>query len=387
MKKEKVTLVFDRKNRLHDEDGMGTVEIFVYLARRERKFITIGKCKRADFDGFCRRFDVQTLVNRCKDVIASLYLQRQAITVENFEAYYYDAEAGNEKKGGSKNLYKGTDQNTDFIEYFKKCLEEEKPDLAAGTYRHKLCTLTALQRYGKIKTFADLTPAKIANFDKWLHDGPRGDVGSYTYHKHLKKVISRLALTDKIPSNPYNVVPIKRGKSKERKPLTENEMVLIRDMQLTGKMNKARDLFVFAAYTGLSYCDEMAFDFKKHAVKEGKMYYIDGNRIKTGSEFYTPILPPAMAVLKKWNYQLPHISNQKVNDYLHLIQAQLGLKKNLTFHIGRHSFATLVLTHEIPMEQLARMLGHKDLKVTQIYAKILNTTIERRAEGLAEDIK
>ena len=177
-----------------------------------------------------------------------------------------------------------------------------------------------------------------------------------------------MALTDKIPSNPYNVVPIKRGKSKERKPLTENEMVLIRDMQLSGKMEKARDLFVFAAYTGLAYCDEMAFDFKKHAVKEGKMYYIDGNRIKTGSEFYTPILPPAMAVLKKWNYKLPHISNQKVNDYLHLIQAQLGLKKNLTFHIGRHSFATLALSHEIPMEQLARMLGHKDLKVTQIYA-------------------
>lgn len=222
--------------------------------------------------------------------------------------------------------------------------------------------------------------------DKWLHDGTRTDVAIYTYHKHIKKVVRQLAMADMIPSNPYGVFRPKRGKSAERKPLTEPEMKEIRDIPLKGKMDKARDLFVFAAYTGLSYCDLMLFDFKEHAVKDGRFYYIDGKRIKTGSEYYTPILPPAMDVLVKWNYKLPRISNQKINDYLHLIQAMLGMRKNLTFHIGRHSFATLALTHKIPMEQLARMLGHKDLKVTQIYGKILTSTIKDSAEGMADEL-
>lgn len=93
-----------------------------------------------------------------------------------------------------------------------------------------------------------------------------------------------------------------------------------------------------------------------------------------------------MAVLKKWNFQLPHLANSNANDYLHLIEEKIGCRKNLTFHIGRHSFATLMLSHEIPMENLARMLGHKDMRVTQIYGKILNSTIEKKTEGLVDNL-
>lgn len=385
MKKENVTILFDRKNRLTDENGLGSVEVFVYIARRERKFITIGKCKRNEFEAFCKRKDVQYIVKRCHEVLAALPLMNLEPTVGNFNTYYYETEEEKEKAtSGPKNLYKGVDQDTDFIAYMQKVVNEEQ--ISKGTRRHKQCTIEALRRFGQIKTFADLTPGKIQLFDKFLRDGTRTDVAIYTYHKHIKKVVRDLALSDKIPSNPYGVFRAKRGVSKERKPLTEQEMKVIRDLPLTGKLAKARDLFVFAAYTGLAYCDEMLFDFKEHAVKDGKFYYIDGKRLKTGSVFYTPILPPAMEVLIRWDYKLPHISNQKVNDYLHLIQAQLGMKKNLTFHIGRHSFATLALTHKIPMEQLARMMGHKDLKVTQIYGKILTSTIKDSAEGMAEEL-
>ena len=65
-----------------------------------------------------------------------------------------------------------------------------------------------------------------------------------------------------------------------------------------------------------------------------------------------------------------------------LIQAQLGIKKNLTFHVARHSFATLALAHDVPIENVARMLGHEDIRTTQIYAKVLRTTIERHATAL-----
>ena len=142
----------------------------------------------------------------------------------------------------------------------------------------------------------------------------------------------------------------------------------MREMKLFHKTAKVRDLFIFSAYTGLAYCDVMAFDFQTMTVKVGDLYFIDGSRIKTGSDYFTPILSPAMAVLKKYNFKLPRISNEKANEYLHLIQARMEMRKNLTFHVARHSFATLALSYDIPIADISKMLGHRDIKVTQIYA-------------------
>lgn len=120
--------------------------------------------------------------------------------------------------------------------------------------------------------------------------------------------------------------------------------------------------------------------------KSGDLYYMDGSRMKTGSNFFTPILQPAMEVLKKYNFVLPKISNQKANDYLHLLESRANINKPLTFHVARHSFATLSLSHDVPIEKVARMLGHQDIKTTQIYAKILKSTIERHSVDLSKAI-
>ena len=73
--------------------------------------------------------------------------------------------------------------------------------------------------------------------------------------------------------------------------------------------------------------------------------------------------------------------------HLHLIQAAMKLNKNLTFHIARHSFATLALAHDVPIENVARMLGHQNIRTTQIYAKVLKSTIERHAVNLQKAIR
>ncbi len=118
-----------------------------------------------------------------------------------------------------------------------------------------------------------------------------------------------------------------------------------------------------------------------------KIYYIDGERLKTGTKFFTPILNPAIKVLKKYDYNLPKITNQKGNEYLHLIQHTMGLRKSLTFHVARHSFATLAISHGVPIEYVARMLGHEDIHTTQIYTKILKTTINQYLILLRKAIK
>lgn len=83
-----------------------------------------------------------------------------------------------------------------------------------------------------------------------------------------------------ISSNPYERVKIKRGRNKEREPLTEDELKALRMANLTGKFDRVRDLFIFSAYTGLSYADAQLFDYKTMTEKQGDMYYIDGERIK-----------------------------------------------------------------------------------------------------------
>ena len=379
MANQKVSVVFDRK-KVAEKRGQGIVEMQVYLSRRERKYIPIGKCSPDELEDYLSSRDVKNEIKRCNDIISAMLLFNDEMTVQQFDGYYLG-----KRKSKSNNLYKGTDQATNFIIYLKESIDKER--FSDGTRKHKICTLEAVKRFGKIRTFADLTPKNILEFDEWLHDGSRTDVSVHTYHKHLRKVTRYLRMADMIPVDPYERVKLSRGKSKERQPLTEDELDKLRAIKLTEPMDHVRDLFIFAAYTGLAYCDVQVFNFDQMTEKIGNIYYIDGERLKTGTKFFTPILTPAMEVLKKYNYNLPKITNQKGNEYLHLIQHAMGLRKSLTFHVARHSFATLAISHGVPIEDVARMLGHEDIRTTQIYAKILKTTINQYSTLLEKVIK
>jgi site-specific recombinase XerD len=379
MASQKVTVVFDRK-KVTEKRGKGIIEMQVYLSRRERKYIPIGKCSLDELEDYLSSRDVKNEIKRCNDIISAMLLFDDEMTVQQFDSYYLG-----KKKSRSSNLYKGTDQTINFIIYMKESIDKEK--FSIGTHKHKICTWEAVKRFGKIKTFADLTPKHILEFDEWLHDGSRTDVSVHTYHKHLRKVTRYLRMADMIPADPYERVKLSRGKSKERQPLTEDELNKLRTIKLSEPMDHVRDLFIFSAYTGLAYCDVQVFNFDQMTEKIGNIYYIDGERLKTGTKFFTPILNPAMEVLKKYDYNLPKITNQKGNEYLHLIQHAMELRKSLTFHVARHSFATLAISHGVPIEDVARMLGHEDIRTTQIYAKILKTTINQYSTKLQNSIK
>ena len=118
------------------------------------------------------------------------------------------------------------------------------------------------------------------------------------------------------------------------------------------------------------------FDFNTMTEERKDYIYIDGSRMKTGSKFFTPILPPAIEVLKKYDYKLPIITNQQINMYSHVIEAQLNIKKPVTCHVARHSFATLMLSYGFSLETIKKMLGHKDIKTTQIYAKLSKEVVD-----------
>ena len=375
MAKQEVVVIYDRK-KVAAKRGKGKVEVRVYISRTERKYISLGDVAPDELENFVSSSKVLAIKKRCEQILAAMSVLDHKLSVEKFDSYYYETE---------DNPFAKSKGSVNFLLYMEQSIKQE--NIREGTRKHKICTLEAIRRFGQIKTTKDLTRENLVAFDQWLRDGTRSDVAINNYHKNFRIYTKRLATENVINIDPYDLVKFKRGKCKEREPLSEAELKKLRTIKLEGKLDKVRDLFVFAAYTGLAYCDVQSFNFDTMTELQGTLYYIDGNRLKTGSKFFTPILKPAMEVLKKYDFKLPRISNQKANDYLHLIQAVMKLNKNLTFHIARHSFATLALAHDVPIENVARMLGHQNIRTTQIYAKVLKSTIERHAVNLQKAIR
>lgn len=385
MDAENVSVIYDRKHTA-DATGFAKVEIRVYFGNGVRKYVTVGNATPGNWRSVAYSDAVVKHVQEFQKIICAMDVMHEEMTKKNFEKHVKELESAKKISIAPKNVYNGVDQNQSFVKYMEQCILQER--IAEGTLKIKMVALNAVKAYGKLNRFCDLTPANILGFDKFIkRGGTLKDSSAYdNYHKKLHQYIRQLFMSDEIPFDPYNRVRIPHGSYAERRPLTEQELKKIRDLDLHDKTEKVRDLFIFASYTGLAYCDTQDFDFKYSAEKVGNMYYIDGRRIKTKSNFFTPILKPAMDVLKKYHYKLPKISDQKANDYLHLIEARLNLNKPLTFHVARHSFATLALSHDVPIENVQRMLGHKDVRVTQIYAKVLKTNVERHASRLNDEL-
>lgn len=382
MKKNYLSVVFDRKKKVK-VTGIGKVEIHVYKGRNQRKYISLRDCNELEWRHFSSSQALKDEVAIYENIVANMIKNGEELTIEMFNTHtgIQFVEEKNEVK--QKRLAK-----TGFIDFLRESIEKEH--MAAGTIRRKKVVLEAVIRYGKIKKFSDLTELNIRNFDEFLRsETERTDVTLNNYHKEMRKYIKLAFQLGYVDKNPYEspLCHFGKGKSKERKPLNEDELVALRKLNLSGKEDRVRDLFVFCAYTGLSYIDSQAFDYENMTETINGKSFINGERIKTGNTFFTPILSPAMQILRKYDFKVPHISNQKANEYLHLVESRMNINKPMTMHVERHSFATLCLTYDVSLDKVQRMMGHSDIKTTQIYAKILKSSIERHSESLSIRIK
>ena len=369
--KKHVRVVYDRK-KVSAKTGTGKIELSIYLQEGERKWITVGKASPSEWMAIAESTTIQAKVTHYEEVIKAMVLLQEDMTIDNFNRH---AELDELNINQGKIMYKGTDLRQPFVDY---CLDHvEKEGLAKNSNKDTKVAFNLVKESGYLKTFADLTKSNIIAFDKWLRkDNNRSDYTIHGYHKKVKKYTKLLFQLEMIAEDPYQYVKFPKGSNKERNPLDESELLKMRKLKCTGHLDRARDLFIFMAYTGLAFCDMELFDFETMTVDRTDYTYIDGERLKTGSNFFTPILPPAMDVLKKYNYKLPLISNQKLNEYCHVIEALCQINKPVTCHIGRHSFATLMINYGFPLESVKKMLGHKDIKTTQIYAKISTKKVE-----------
>ncbi len=383
MKKSMVSVVFDRRKRI-DVTGEGRVEILIYLNRTERKYIGVKNCTLPAWKKFQKSIELKMEMQMYQKILDSMISKGEDLTLTNLNSHLGIESAKSEEAEKKKMLL----SPTGFIDYMREHVSKE--NLAGKSLARKRVTMSAMERFGRLLSFSDLTDKNVKAFDDFLREeAPRSQPTIHAYHKVIKMYTRLAHQLGYIETDPYDspLCHFERGKYKERKPLTEEELLEIRSAKLPQKEGRVRDLFVFCAYTGLSYIDSQVFDFETMTQELNGFTYIDGERVKTGNAFFTPILPPAMDVLKKYKYQLPHITNQKANDYLHLIEDRLKINKPLTTHVARHSFATLCLSYDIPIENVARMMGHSNIRTTQVYARILKKTIERHTEALIAKIQ
>ena len=383
MKKKIVSVIFDRKKRV-PTTGEGKVELCIYFCRTERKYITIHTCSLISWKKYQKSNELKMEVSMYEQIVEKMITDNESLTVENLDRHLGLTTARKEKMEIKNKL----SSPNGFIEFIHDCISKEK--LSPATVTRKRVTIDALLRFGKLNRFIDLTDRNVKAFDDFLRmECPRTSATIHNYHKIVKMYTNLAFQMGLIKTDPYQtpLCHFERGKYKERKPLTEAELLKIRNAKLPPKEARVRDLFIFCAYTGLAYIDSQIFDYFTMTEECNDFTYIDGQRVKTGNTYFTPILPPAMEILKKYNFKLPHISNQKANDNLHLIEDRLNINKPMTTHVARHSFATLCLSYDIPIENVARMMGHSNIRTTQVYARILKSTIERHTEDLVKKIK
>lgn len=182
-------------------------------------------------------------------------------------------------------------------------------------------------------------------------------------------------------------------RSKDRGFLTEEEICRIQTLtDCTPAEEITRDMFLFSVYTGICYIDIGRLTDENISVGMDGKRWITFNRLKTGNRCMVPLLQPSEEVLAKYRQAadylpghplLPIATNQQCNRDLKRIAAKAGIRKAVTFHLARHTFATTVtLSNDIPIETVSSMMGHASISTTQIYAKVVGKKISRDTEAL-----
>ncbi len=376
MKYPRLRFVFDRR-REATSTIPGRIELELTLDYKQKRIATGVKVLPKQWDqasGVIRHPDACTLnmrLNAVRKPVAD-YIARLMIDCTPFSFEEFDLEFRKKKK----------EAPVSFREYVATRIEERN-DIREITRTGHRSLLSALDGFKHIKTMESLTVDIIREFDTWLKGKHYASTTIGKYHKVMKCYINIAKGEGLIDRNPYDSFKVSKGKPKGRRYLTDEELSAVMEMEpFDPTVARARDLFVFQCFTGLAYADLVRFDFNRVEEHNGK-FSIRDVRHKSGEEFYIVLTKPAMEILRKYEFSLPIVSNQKYNATLKAIGAVTG--KYITSHCARHTFATMCLNRGIPIEVVSRMIGHANIKTTQIYAKILDKTIDRAFDILVEN--
>lgn len=214
-----------------------------------------------------------------------------------------------------------------------------------------------------------------------------GNNSAIKYIKNLGKIVRICIGNGLLTVDPYINYKPKTYKV-HRVALNNDELKsIVEKVMSVERLQLVKDIFVFSCYTGLAYVDVRKLKRSEIQIGIDGERWIYTKRQKTDALSRIPILPVALEIMNRYadhpnclsnNCLLPVMSNQKMNAYLKEIADLCGITMSLTFHIARHTFATTVtLNNGVPIESVAKMMGHSNIKTTQIYAKVLDHKISQ----------
>lgn len=243
-----------------------------------------------------------------------------------------------------------------------------------------------------------LTYSFITDFEFYLKSQKKCNHNTTVkYLTNFRKIINICIKNNWLTTDPFLGFKMSK-KEVVRDFLTEEELQILASKDFKNeRLNQVRDIFIFSCFTGLAYIDAKRLKRSDISIGIDNEKWIFTRRKKTDSPTRIPLLPTVLEIMNKYEEHpkcmcngslLPVPSNAKLNAYLKEIADICGINKYLTFHIARHTFATTItLNNGVPIETVSKMLGHKSIKITQIYAKILDRRVSDDMQILRNKFK
>lgn len=319
---------------------------------------------------------------RANKILLKFELMNKTVTVDLFRNAFT-------KPSGTNN----------FEGYFTDQLEKRKHLIANDTYRGYKAVISKVVKFRPNLSLSDIDYKFLSQFENYMlkpvNEKGLGNIPS-TVAKTMKMLRALVLIAIKNSDYLQEAYPFKDYRIKHVDPiLTTRDYLEPQDLfkieallfpgnieKLTIGEVKAVKRFLFACYTGLRFSDVNTLNRKLHIFGKYVLnpetnqmvyrYYIELTMSKTAQPIFIPLIDKALELINETQGDLifEKISNQKINKHLKEINKKAGLNKKLSFHVARHSFATICFLYGIPEKVGQKLLGHKNRKFTEVYTHL-----------------
>lgn len=341
-----------------NKKGLAPIELSI-ICNGERVLINLPyKVSPEEFNRKRRPKEIEDYLNVQRSLISKVMTDMAEndipLTSSNLRTYY--------RTGGVKS-YTVEDLFNDFLDIQR---ERVGHSLTKGVYRkYELVKELFFTTFDCTQEATAITNAVVRKFFVLL-DSKYDSSTACGYKTKFKAFVTFGLDNNKLKINPFQGVKITKER-KEISYLTDKEIDLLINTPIENEsLSRVRDCAVFQLASGLSFADVCALTPEDLHEEDGT-YYIAKNRVKTGTPFFSVVLPFGVEVYKRYDGHIPVISNQKSNIYLKSIQTLCGIKTPLHTHVFRHTYATLLLNKGVNLKTVSRTLGHKNSKITEYY--------------------
>lgn len=377
-----------RKNKVNAE-GRAPLVLQVIVDRKSKE-ISLGKyIEPKHWDGeknkvkssYTDRAFLQAFLDREQRQLETIIDRKRALG-ERIEL----SQVVNEYKGNTEQI----NRKANLVQFLENYIQTNPDQLAEFTLKNYSNLVTQLKAFKPNARIMDVGVQFLRDFEIHLRDVAKNKQNTiHTRLKVLRKIIRYLIREGVRIDNPFEKYSLKLEQT-QRDYLTEEELRIFKEVKTnTGLEKLVKDTFLFACYTGLRFSDICLL--KKEAVRESSTGAVLSIRMKkTKDPIIIPLPKPAVSIIGQYaavssDHVLPIIEGVNLptdraissrNAYYNKVLGKLGeraeIEKSLSMHVGRHTFATVGLSLGIPIEVVSKLLGHKNLATTQIYAKIVD---------------